>query len=193
MVNSDKGSAPRRLSRLEWIDAALSALGQGGVDALRVEPLAKSLRVTKGSFYWHFADRQELRRAVLQRWEEVATGQIIDQVESSPSDGAGVKLRALMELTFRSDPSGDAVESAVRAWAQQDDEAAAVAGKVDRRRLIYVATLLRQAGLPAKLARRRARLLYRTLIGEFAWRSAGGPSSTKLELDDLANLLLAPD
>ena len=193
MVNTPTAPEPQRLSRLEWIDAAVHALGERGVDALRVEPLAKSLGVTKGSFYWHFADRRELHRAVLQRWEELATGRIIDQVESIRSDDPAAKLRTLLDLTFRGDPNGDAVESAVRAWAQQDPEAATTTGKVDRRRLVYVATLLRQAGLPPKLARRRARLLYRTLIGEFTWRSATGPSSTKAELDDLAALLLTPE
>lgn len=58
------------LSRSDWLKAARLALLQGGVDAVRVERLARNLQVTKGSFYWHFKDREQLLEALLREWEE---------------------------------------------------------------------------------------------------------------------------
>lgn len=59
----------RDLSRKDWLNAARLALLKGGVNAVRVETLARKLNVTKGSFYWHFRDREELLEALLGEWE----------------------------------------------------------------------------------------------------------------------------
>jgi len=180
----------RRLSRDEWIGGAFAALTNGGIDALRVEPLAKSMGVTKGSFYHHFENRRALHLAMLEEWERRGTEQIIDDVEgvaSTPQE----QLRALVAATFAADPAGDAVETSIRSWAAIDQAVQAAVERVDGRRLGYVAGLLRAAGMPKGLAERRARLMYRVLIGEFIWRAAGGPASTRTELDEMTALLMA--
>ena len=181
-----------RLGRDQWVMAALYALGESGTDAISVEPLAKSLGVTKGSFYWHFEDRRALHEAVLSRWEDIATAQIIEQVESSAVSDARQRLRRLFEIVFGGGSTGDGIESAMRAWARIDTDVAAAAVRVDQRRLNYVSSLLREIGLPRALADQRARILYRTLVGEFVWRSSGGPRITETEIDDLADLLTTP-
>lgn len=174
----------------QWIFGAFQALCDGGIDALRIEPLARQLGITKGSFYHHFADRRALHLAVLETWEQLGTSAIIDAVEGDAEDPAS-RFRALIDLVFRSDPTNDAIESAIRGWASTDPVAAAATKRVDERRIGYVADQLVDLGIPRRLATRRARLLYRALIGEFIWRSSGGPASTKKELDELAELLLA--
>ncbi len=186
MVKENPGG---RLTREQWTLAALHALARGGHDALRVEPLAKSLGVTKGSFYWHFDDRQALHQAVMEAWEHLATEQIIKEVDASGAESAEDRLRTLAHLVFRGDPAGDAIEPAIRVWARTDPAVAEAAGRVDQRRLDYVSALLRDAGLEPELASQRAHTLYRTLIGEFVWRTSGGPTITAAELDDLADLL----
>jgi len=180
----------RKLSRTEWIGGAFAALTDGGIDALRVEPLAKRLGVTKGSFYHHFENRRALHLAMLEEWERRGTAQIIDDVEEVASQPLE-QLRALMTATFATDPEGDAIETSIRSWAATDDVVAAAVERVDARRLAYVSGLLRSAGMAKGLAERRARLMYRVLIGEFIWRTAGGPASTKKELDEMAVLLMA--
>lgn len=180
----------RKLSQDEWIAGAFAALTEGGIDALRVEPLAKGLGVTKGSFYHHFESRRALHMAMLDAWEERGTAQIIEGVEEAETDPVA-QLRELGTATFASDPEGDAIETSIRAWAAIDEVVAAAVGRVDDRRLDYVTSLLRAAGLPKGLAERRARLMYRTLIGEFIWRTAGGPASTKKELQEMSDLLLS--
>ena len=182
-------SVMARRTRDEWIAAAFDALCDGGIDALRVEPLARRMGVTKGSFYHHFADRRALHLALLDTWEQLGTSAIIDLVEQGDDDPMN-RLRSLVGAVFRPDPTADAIESAIRAWAGSDDVAAEAAARVDDRRVAYVTGLLIAAGLPRALASRRAHLLYRTLIGEFMWRASGGPATTKRELDELTALLV---
>ena len=81
-----------RLDREDWVNAAFERLGAGGVEAVRVEPLAKDLGVTKGSFYWHFRDREALLDAVLEAWEARETDHYIKTAET---DGGqpGERLR----------------------------------------------------------------------------------------------------
>ncbi len=180
----------RKLSRNEWIAGAFEALIDGGIDSLRVEPLAKRLGVTKGSFYHHFENRRALHLAMLSEWERRGTAQIIVEVEdstTSPDD----RLRALARRTFAPDPVSDGIETSIRGWAAIDPVVAEAVSRVDNRRLGFVVELLVDAGMARPLAKRRARLMYRTLIGEFVWRTAGGPSSTKRELEEMSDLLLA--
>ena len=74
-------AAPTRTPRGRWIEEALRLLADGGPDAVRIEPLAKSLGVTRGGFYWHFEDRAALLREMLDTWERAATDEVIERVE----------------------------------------------------------------------------------------------------------------
>src|SRR3954470_16747939 len=87
------------LAAEDWTGAALDALARGGLAAVAVEPLAKELGTTKGSFYWHFADRDALIAAALTRWEKRDTELVIAAIEDG--EDASVRLRHLLELVFR--------------------------------------------------------------------------------------------
>jgi len=179
----------RRLSREEWIQGAFDALCTGGIDALKVELLAKHLGVTKGSFYHHFQNRRELHLGLLEEWERLGTSAVIDLVESR-SDDPVVRLRSLGRAVFAPNDQTDEIETAIRSWAQHDEAAAAAAARIDARRLVFVSGLLEATGVPKPLAGRRAKLLYRALIGEFLWRGSGGPTTTRREIDELVDLLV---
>lgn len=69
------------LTRADWIEAALEALATQGLPAVAVEPLARRLGTTKGSFYWHFSDRSDLIGATLQHWEQRDTDDLISRIE----------------------------------------------------------------------------------------------------------------
>ncbi len=178
-----------RLSVDDWIAAAATRFAEGGADAVRVEPLAKALGVSKGSFYWHFTDRAALLAAIVDAWEQRGTLEIIDAVEQATEDPAE-RLWALFERTFGTASAVDAFETAVRAWAGQDTHAREVAKRVDKRRLAFVAGLLRAAGVPKAEAKRRADLLYCTLIGEYLQRGYGKPKLERAALRSLHRLLL---
>ncbi len=162
-----------------WIEAGYAALVEGGVRAVRVESLARSLRLTKGSFYHHFANRRALLDAMLEGWRDRGTDSVIVQVDALPQHE---RLRALLEVSLSANP-GDAIEGAVRAWATSDATARAVVDDVDARRVRYVTDLLVGMGIPSDEALRRSRVLYRLVIGDAVWRASGGPS---LDPDELA-------
>ncbi len=180
-----------RLSADDWIDAAAARFAEGGADAVRVEPLAKALGVSKGSFYWHFADRAALLTGVVDAWEQRGTMEIIDAVERE-ADEPAERLWALFERTFGTPSTVDAFETAIRALASRDAHARAVTKRVDRRRLAFVAELLLAAGIPRAEAKRRADLLYCTLIGEYLQRSYGKTKLDRRALRSLHRLLLTP-
>lgn len=81
---SVRSVAQARWTRDGWIDAALHVLLNEGPDAVAVQPIARRLGATKGSFYWHFSSRDELLGAALARWEVVATDDVIAEIEASP-------------------------------------------------------------------------------------------------------------
>ena len=181
--------AAPRAGRAAWIDAGWRALAQGGVAALRVEALARQLRVTKGSFYHHFEDRDALLDALLERWRLVATESVIEQADRLEAPMA--RLYALATLIY-SPARDESVEVAIRSWASTDARAARVAAQVDARRVEYVRALLIACGLEATCAHLRARALYRMVIGDAMWRSAGEPALTPQEQADVITMILTP-
>src|SRR5437588_12518679 len=86
-----------RTPRTSWIEQGLRALAAGGPDAVRIEPLAEALGVTKGGFYWHFEDRSALLDEMLDTWERESIDEVIEGVESDGGD-ARAKLRRLSAL-----------------------------------------------------------------------------------------------
>lgn len=161
-------AAPQRAGPLDaaaWIAAALDALAADGIDAVRVEPLAKVLRVTKGSFYWHFADRRALIDAMLSQWTSGRIAAIREQ--ASPDGDPALALRRLADLYMRrSNARGLAIELAIRALARNDEPAGRAVQAVDAERLRLVAALFERLGWPPREAAARAVMVYSFLFGQ---------------------------
>lgn len=145
------------------MNIGLKVLIESGIEAVRVEPLAKLLNVTKGSFYWHFKNREDLLAAMLQEWETRDTDDIIQQVEEKGGN-ASTKLLNLFQLAYEDDGQ---LEKAMRSWAANDTRVATAIARIDRRRIDYIQTLFLQLGFPLVEAKARARLAYYSWIGEF--------------------------
>jgi AcrR family transcriptional regulator len=161
-----------KLGRQDWIEVGLVVLAESGVEAVRVEPLAKRMKVTKGSFYWHFKDRNDFLDAILAQWVEVDTDRVIERVNQLDVDPK-TKLLHLFELAIADDSltpglADGSIENAIRAWATNDAKVAAVLEQVDRQRLDYTKDLFLEIGFPEVEALVRARLAYYSLVGEFA-------------------------
>lgn len=122
-----------RTPREKWVEAGLRALAAGGVDAVRVEVLAKTLGVTKGGFYGYFADRAALLEAMLDTWERESVDDVLDQIEAETPDVLE-RVRLAGRLTFSSDRLLP-VDLAVRAWARRDPAVAERVRNVDNRRM----------------------------------------------------------
>lgn len=152
-----------KLTRQDWINQALQTLSESGMEAVRVEPLAKVMGVTKGSFYWHFKNREGLLNELLQAWIATQTNGIIEQVEAKGGE-AKAKLLYLFELAVEDDGQ---VENAIRAWARKDSKIALALAEVDQRRLNYTRDLFLQIGFDPFEATVRAHMVYYALVGEF--------------------------
>jgi AcrR family transcriptional regulator len=148
-----------------WIETAIDVLAREGIAGLRVEVLAKACGVTKGSFYWHFKDRQALLDAVLERWRE---GRIRD-IEKTTTVAPGKELEQLhyaIEVYGASrNRKGMSIELAVRDWARHDARAAAIVESVDLYRLECTRKLFVASGMSDAEAKSRSLLLYACVFG----------------------------
>ncbi|WP_019202488.1 TetR/AcrR family transcriptional regulator [Tsukamurella sp. 1534] len=155
------GTTPKkRLTADDWTAAALEAIAEGGVQAAAVEPLAKRLGATKGSFYWHFTNRRELLDRTMDAWERVHTDAVI--VATSASPDAPERIAVLLEAAFES--VTEPLEQALFAAADDPSVGAAVA-RVTERRIDYVASLYRAAGQDEETARSSAVAAFATYLG----------------------------
>jgi AcrR family transcriptional regulator len=154
-----------RLDGAAWIAAAFDVLANGGIDAVRVEPLAKALGITKGSFYWHFADRRALLDAMLRSWMEGRIAAIRQQ--AADRGDPAVALRQLADLyTRHANVRGLAIELEIRAFARNDAGAAAAVRDVDQARLQQLTSLYIGLGWPRAKAQSQAVLFYSYLFGQ---------------------------
>ena len=130
-----------RTPRERWVEEGLRALAAGGPDAIRVEPLARALGVTKGGFYWHFDDRRALLSEVLDAWERQGVDEVIERVEAGGGDPR-TRLRRLFDIA--SSNEGRRIlrtDLAVRDWARREPAVARRLRGVDNRRLAYMRSL----------------------------------------------------
>ncbi|MEU5211547.1 TetR/AcrR family transcriptional regulator [Streptomyces sp. NPDC020742] len=159
--DSESNGARQRLTAADWADAALAAMGEGGLAAVAVEPLAARLGATKGSFYWHFTNRDALIEAALERWAEVRTEAVIAEIEAEPDPGG--RLRRLLRHAAGRAPQ-DPLEVSLLASAAQPAVAAALA-RVTERRIGYLTALFTELGFPEDEARHRGLLAYTAYLG----------------------------
>lgn len=145
----------------DWELAALDAIREGGLAGVAVEPLARRLGVTKGSFYWHFKDRSALLDAAIHRWEH-HYGEPPEQIlpDASPRERLEAIVAKAVEVS-----QDDTVHARMVVEAASDPRVAAAVARITERRLDGLAALLRAGGLTPAVARARATMLYATFMG----------------------------
>ncbi len=187
-----KDSARSQLSPETWIQAATEVLVDQGIDHVRVDVLAGELGVTRGSFYWHFRDREELLRAVLQAWREQATEALTQRLEHAHADPRE-QLRDVISLPFRGRSATRAarIELAIRAWARRDEMARHAVDEADASRIGYIAQVFSSLGCPIAEARSRAFLLYTYVVGESLMPRQGN-AAQRAERARFVEQLLSP-
>jgi AcrR family transcriptional regulator len=181
-------AAPTRTPRRTWIEEGLRALAAGGPDAVRIDPLAKALGVSRGGFYWHFEDRGALLEEMLDAWERAATDEVIERVERKGGD-ARAKLRRAGALTFSDELLP--IDLAVRAWARHEPSVAERLRRVDNRRMDYLRALFGTFCAGAAEVEARSMLAFSLLIGNHFMAADHGARSRADVLDLAARWLLA--
>ncbi len=166
---SARASEPARTSLTPetWIEAATQVLVDQGIDHVRVDVLANQLAVTRGSFYWHFRDREDLLRRVLQAWRESATEQLTRRLETASTDPRE-QLRDVISLPFRGRAAARAarIELAIRAWARRDEMARQAVDEADASRIAYHTQVFAALGFAPVEAAQRAFVLYSYEVAE---------------------------
>ena len=175
-MKSDIPKTRTQLGRDEWITGAIDIMADEGMAGVRVEALAKRFGVTKGSFYWHFKDLNDLRGAMLAAWEELATTEITAPIRRSglsPRDQVMLLADRVSDIP-EVEAGGLAVEPAVRDWGRTDPQARAVLERVDAQRLADLCAFLGAAGLATGRASEGAVRFYSAVIGLEALRMTAG-------------------
>jgi len=153
------------LTRENWIDFALQKLTEEGIDNVSVAGLARELSVTKGSFYWHFKDRDDLLQAMLARWEETGSDVVFSEVNRVGGDAVR-RLKHMSDIIFRRYSDQLNFELALRDWGRKDAKIWDIIRQVDERRMDYMRGLFSEIYDDPKIAEAKAWLLFSLYVGE---------------------------
>ena len=177
------GAMNDRLTKSDWIEHGLRTLANDGVNALKVGPMATKLKVSRGSFYWHFRDIADFRSQILRSWQERTTDQVIQEIEAAKAEPD--RLKHLMRRAFVAKRS---LDRAIRSWAAEDEDVATIVASVDASRVAYIAKLLVAAGVESRRALPRAAFMYWAYLGHAIVMDPRHSSIPASALDDISDL-----
>jgi AcrR family transcriptional regulator len=180
-------AAPTLTPRDRWIDEGLNALADGGPDAVRIEPLARALGVTKGGFYGQFGDRGALLEEMLDTWERTMVDEVIERVDQE-GDDARARLHRLFTIAT-SGPGLLKAELAIRDWARRDRAVARRVKRVDNRRMDYMRSLFGAISSDEEEAEARCLIAFSIFIGS-PFISADHPGRSRMDVVERALALL---
>ena len=159
-----------RGSQEGWLEAAYDALLDSGVEAVKILPLAKRLNLSRTSFYWFFKDREELLGALIARWREKNTGNLVKQSEAYAETLAEAMLN-VFDCWLNKDLFDSRFEFAVRSWALQSPDIQAEVHAADRARMEAIGRMFMRFGYDENAADVRARTTYLVQIGYISMQS----------------------
>ena len=154
-----------------WLEAAYDSLLESGVDSVKILPLAKRLNLSRTSFYWFFKDREELLGALIARWRDKNTGNIVKQSEAYAESLAEAMLN-VFDCWLNKDLFDSQFEFAVRSWALQSPEILAEVQFADQTRLEALGRMFQRFGYDETAADVRARTTYLVQIGYISMQSS---------------------
>lgn len=169
MADAARPAPSRKASttREQWLGAAQDALIHGGVDGIRIETLASSLGLDPTDFHQHFENRAALLAALVGAWEATSL-KPVEAIDATPDADAFERFETFMTAWVESEPHSPVYDSAIRHWAQIDDEVAARVGKIDDQRIATLTQIFRDLGHEQEEAFIRARIAYFHQIGYYA-------------------------
>ncbi len=176
----------KRLTVVDWEEAALQVIAEQGVDALAVEPLARKLGVTKGSFYWHFGSRDELLYSALKHWLDEES-RMVEEIRAI--EDPGQRLVALFRLAAQEHPSHKLLSALFQ--AQGDETIAHLLEQISTQRLASLSEAFQQLGMNETEAHNRALLAYTAYVGFLQLvRKSHGVKMTQEEFEQYINHMI---
>lgn len=153
-----------------WLQAAYDALLESGVEAVKILALAKRLRLSRTSFYWFFKDREELLGALIARWRDKNTGNLVKRTEAY-AESLGEAMLNVFDCWLDSELFDSRFEFAVRSWALQSPDILAQVRQADQARIEALTRMFMRFGLSETSADVRARTTYLVQIGYITMQS----------------------
>lgn len=180
------------MTRERWIATAFKLLLLEGPEVIRVDRLCTELKVTKGSFYWHFKDLDALKSAMVSHWRQVTRSELISSATAHGQSPRDLVLMLFETASLREpgDHAATAASIAIRHWAGADPAVRRDLADADNERLAFLTTQIRAAGWSGAEARSRASFLNAALIG--LEQLAGEPAQTPTNLSGVIDAMLAP-
>lgn len=167
-----KTSRPRGSKEL-WLNAAYELLIESGIDAVKVMPLAKRINLTRTGFYWYFEDIAELHRAMVERWEDKNTGNLIERCKSDATNICEA-LFNLMDCWLDPTLFDARLDLAIRNWARIDADLQQRLSQADSRRIQAVAEIFSRYGYSKEQAEVRSLTVIYTQIGYISMQVTEG-------------------
>lgn len=156
----------QQLQRFDWLQVALDIFVAEGIEAVRITRLADDLGVTRGSFYWHFRNREDLLNALVSYWKDKNTAAIIDSVASASTLAGGIM--GFFETCIDSASFDPRLDLALREWARRSQAIHDLVDSEDEARIDALQRFYRRFDYPMPAALIRARVLYYSQIGFYA-------------------------
>ena len=153
----------KQLTVEDWLKLALDTLDNEGAHKVNVEYMARKLGVTKGSFYWHFKNRETLLKEMLNYWTETLTTNVIQRSRQNSKDAKETLFKLMTIIT---EEKVGRYEAAIRAWAMHDEMAKVALHKVDEQRLKYITSVFTDIGFKKADAEIRARIMLYYQVAE---------------------------
>lgn len=152
-----------------WLDAAHKMLVESGVDSVKIMALAKTLKMSRTSFYWHFQDRDALLTALISRWREKNTGNLISQTQI-PAETITESVLNLFDCWVNPDLFDAQLDFAIRNWARKSPELMTILDQTDQERIEAIAGMFSRFDFDPENAHVRAHTIYYTQVGYIAMK-----------------------
>lgn len=172
-----------RLTRQDWINTGLRTLATDGATALKVGAMATAMGVSRGSFYWHFRDFADFRAILLSTWRDRTVDQVIREFDRDPAEPD--RLKRLIKRAFFGKRG---LDRAIRIWAADEPDVAAMVAAVDASRVAYMVELLIAAGVESSQARPRAAFIYWAYLGQAIVMDMPSAAIDEVALERIADL-----
>lgn len=153
-----------KVTRQDWLNAALAVLKQGGVEAVKVADLASAMGVSRSSFYWYFKNRTDLLNALLRHWERTNTAAMVAQA-NAPAATITEACCNIFRCNINADLFDNRLDFAIRDWARRSNQVNDILKAGDDARLTALTDMFLRFDYPPLEASARARVIYYMQLG----------------------------
>jgi AcrR family transcriptional regulator len=161
-----QGAHEVRTTKNDWLNLAIQALIEDGIDQVKIQVMAKKLNVSRSSFYWFFESLQDLHDQLLQNWLRKNTDPVVEHA-MRPAPNINRAILNVFQCWVDDRLFDPKLDIAVRIWARRDPSIRAVIDEADRRRVEALTAMYRRYGYNEENAFIRARVLYFMQIGHY--------------------------